>query len=135
MLTRIPSLVCTTGWGDVSKGALLVTNDALLRVPIAMLHPMGNQFKVLAVEPGRPMELDLSKAVFEQLAVGPGKVVRINRTDVASAALREGIFNGRLSVVNQNGTKQKILWLKREGTYDYLKPVLERWLSSRLELR
>lgn len=109
--TRVITSTCSTGWADRVPGELWLLRDGLLRVPSAQMD--AEEIPELATA---------------------RRYRWIPRDQVSEARLRKGLFADRLKVALADGSRIKLLWLKRDPAYAALRPVLGEWLGSRLKL-
>jgi hypothetical protein len=138
---RLITTSCTTGWADWVWGELWLLPQGLLRLPLGWKRAMGSaRFvrksgsafgpTVAGTSPSAQFNLDEVPALVAQ-----AKRSRwIPRDQLEEARLRRGMTADRLKVALVDGSRLKLLWLKRDPASDVLQLVLGEWLGSRLKL-
>jgi hypothetical protein len=122
---RLLSRSCTTGWLDWVWGDLWLTDDALYRVSRGMAEtrtaararPRGGSTV--------PDSDAMAPEALDEEVLADAKNRRAPLTEIRSAKLRRGLLNGRLSLVLDDGTRIKLLWLKSDPAHDILAEVLQ----------
>jgi hypothetical protein len=115
---------CTTGWLSWELGELWLTDDALLRVGsseltvrAANLAPLSGALAaakrpVPGMAPAPLTAVDISPAAWTAYLRERTDVLFVPFAQIASATLRGGLLNGRLTMRLHDGTTRKLLWLR-----------------------
>jgi hypothetical protein len=124
---RLLSRSCTTGWFDWVWGDLWLTEDALVRLSRGMPETReaarqrkGRRGSSTVTDPIPTMTPEALDARLSE----DRRNRRAPLAEIRTAKLRRGLLNGRLSLVLQDGTRIKWLWLKHDPAHDVLNDVL-----------
>jgi hypothetical protein len=126
---RLISRSCTTGWFDWVWGDLWLTEDALIRLSRGM-----PETKRAARKRKGGSTVDAVEATTPEALGGRVSADRMNRQaplgEFRTAKLRRGVLNDPLSLVLEDGTRIKLLWLKADPAHDVLAEVLADRLGA-----
>jgi len=131
---QLISRSCTTGWLDWVWGDLWLADDALYRISRGMAATRAaarerrgrdSRSTVSAADTRDETTVD---ALASKLA-DDDKNRLIPLDAIATARLRQGMLNGRLSISLDDGTRIKLLWLKDDPAYAILAARLGPWLD------
>jgi hypothetical protein len=135
---RLLSRSCTTGWLDWVWGELWETPEGLMRFSLGWIGTYRSTSS--RQRRGGVSTVDPSAAVASSEDVRarhrPRRSDRwIPLADIRRAHLRRGRMTSRLSVVFDNGSRAKLLWLKHDPAYERLSELLSDLLGDQLVLR
>ncbi|WP_203911548.1 hypothetical protein [Rhizocola hellebori] len=121
---------CTTGWLDWVHGELWLTHTGLIRRRLSWNESASHGFGPTVGTP--PPESALSS--FDPAALlaehPTNKVIYFDA--VVAARLKQGITTDALRLGMSDGSRHRLLWLRRDPAYEVLSNVLPATLGERL---
>jgi hypothetical protein len=121
---RLITASSTTGWADWIHGQLWLFPDGLLRVRTDLRTTIRNAVvRTEAPLPARPF----TDAEIDQLASVHPTNRWVPSSSIRSASLHRGATTSRLSVKLNDGSKIKLLWLRRDPAEAELRSALTFW--------
>lgn len=122
---------CTTSWLDWVHGELWMAPDALVRLRLSLGQSARHGPGPTVALPERA-DPDDPQFAPDVVRAGNRRNKYIRFDDIASARLRRGILNGRLSITTHSGERHKFLWLGSDPAFMILMAELPHRIPRRL---